>query len=283
MHDTVWMNGRLTPAAEARVSVWDRSWMYGDGLFETLRVHRGKPFRWPDHWRRLDDGARHLRLVSPYGERELRDGLDLVLQANALEFGMARIHLSRGIGVRGYSPRGAHSPTVAITTFPFSSPPVDNPPPLTLHLSSVRLLAGDPIGAYKTACKLSMVLAQLEAEESGASAALLTDSAGDVAETSRGNLFWVEPTGRIATAPLSTGILDGVTRRVVLEMCDELDLKHTETRITPEQLIRQAGAFVTGSGFGLISVAKVHQTPLPVPAPLERLQSHYGRRLERGY
>jgi branched-chain amino acid aminotransferase len=283
MQETIWMNGRLIPASEACVSIWDRSWLYGDGLFESVRIHHGKPFRWPDHWRRLSDGARHLRLTPPYQEGELKDALDLVVQANQLESGMGRIHLSRGVGVRGYSTRGAHSPVVVIAALPFPRPPSNNSQRLTLHLSSIRLLTGDPVGAYKTASKLSMILAQQEAEEAGASAALLTDGLGDIAESSRGNLFWVEPSGRIATSPLSTGILDGVTRRVVLEICDELDLEHAETRITPSQLISQRGAFVTGSGFGLEAVAAINQTPMPPPDPLERLQSRYLQRLELGH
>ncbi len=282
MDDTIWMNGHLMPAAEARVSIWDRSWMYGDGLFETIRIHHGKPFRWSDHWKRLADGARLLRLKLPYDESAVRTGLNLLLQANRLEAGMARIHLSRGIGVRGYSTRGADHPILVLAALPLPRPPIDRLQRLTLQLSSVRLTTGDPAGAYKTASKLSIILAQLEAEESGATAALLTDGLGDVAETSRGNLFWVDPSGRIVTAPLSTGILEGITRRVVLELCHELGMEHAEARITPEQLMGQNGAFVTGSGFGLEAVTEINRVPMPPPVPLEKLQSHYLQRLELG-
>lgn len=283
MQDSIWMNGLLLPASEARVSIWDRSWMYGDGLFETFRIHNGRPFRWQDHWKRFEKGARQLRMVLPFDESELKIALHGVLQANQLEAGMGRIHLSRGVGVRGYSPRGADSPIVVVAALPFPHPPAHRAHGLTLHLSSVRLVTEDPVGAYKTASKLSIILAQLEAEESGASAALLTDGLGDVGETSRGNLFWVEPSGRIATSPLSTGILDGVTRKVVLEICDELDLEHVEARITPSQLLSQSGAFVTGSSFGLEAVAEINQSPMPPPGPLQRLQIRYRQRLELGH
>lgn len=278
MNAQVWMNGTLLPSNQATVPIADRSWMYGDGLFETLRIHQGRPFRWNDHWSRWTAGAAHIRLSMPYSEAIVLAALYSVIESNQVTYGIARLHLSRGSGVRGYSIQNANSPTLIITATRDSSHSQNRS--VSLFVSSVRLPSGDPLGRFKTASKLPIILAQIEAEEAGATAALVMDTNGIVAETTRGNLFWIDVTGKVLTPPLSTGALDGVTRTVVTEICRELDLPFEESRIEPPVLFDQAGAFVTSSGFGLAPVTTLNGCSLPLAPLFTRLESEYRARLD---
>ena len=279
MNLRVWLNGALLPSDKATVPISDRSWMYGDGLFETLRIHQGRPFRWNDHWTRWNSGAQLIRLPVPYSESVVRSALSTIIDANQVSNGIARLHLSRGSGIRGYSVVGTHSPSLAITAT------ADDQTPeylsVTLHLSTVRLPSGDTLGKFKTASKLPIILAQIEADEAGASAALLTDTEGMVATSSRGNLFWIDGSNTVVTPPLSTGALDGVTRSVVIEICRDLNIRFEEDRQLPPSLFQQAGVFITSSGFGLAPVVALNGSSLPASPLLDRLRAEYRLLLER--
>src|SRR5687767_14258871 len=111
----VFVNGQLIPAANATVSVFDRGFLYGDGLFETLRVTNGEPVRWDAHWNRLSRGVEFLRLGLGIG---LRQHADALIEANAARESVLRIQFTRGIGPRGYSPRAAKSPMLIMSTHP---------------------------------------------------------------------------------------------------------------------------------------------------------------------
>ena len=268
------------PAAQASIPISDRSWMYGDGLFETLRIHEGHPFRWNDHWTRWTVGAQLIRLPVPYSQAVVRSALSTVIESNHVSHGVARLHLSRGPGPRGYSIRGAQSPTIVISAVPDDHPAEAFS--LSLHRSSVRIPFGDPLGRFKTASKLPIILAQIEAEEAGASAALLTDTEDRMATSSRGNLFWITKSNTVATPPLSSGALDGVTRSVVIEICRELNVSVQELRLPPEALFQQDGVFVTSSGFGLAPLTAFNEKSLPSSPLLNRLQAEYQLHLARG-
>src|SRR5262245_13485961 len=109
------LNGRLIPEAEARVSIFDRSFLYGDGLFETLLVRGGRPFRWSQHLRRMASGAEFLRIQLPFTVEELRGQAAELILRNKVSEGLLRISLSRGVGQRGYLPVDAGQPLVAMS------------------------------------------------------------------------------------------------------------------------------------------------------------------------
>src|SRR6266581_4925467 len=109
----VFLNGQFVPEDQALVSIFDRSFLYGDGLFETIRVHAGKPFRWQQHVERLQRGAEILRLRLPYGPAEIRAFADQLIELNRMPESLLRLQLSRGVGPRGYSPQGAQKPAPA--------------------------------------------------------------------------------------------------------------------------------------------------------------------------
>jgi branched-subunit amino acid aminotransferase/4-amino-4-deoxychorismate lyase len=114
----VFVNGKFVPEHEATISVFDRGFLYGDGLFETVRVAHGFPFRWTQHGQRLENGAGLLRLKLPYASTRLLDIALRLIRDNNCREGLLRVAVSRGIGKRGYSPKGADTPTVVMSLHP---------------------------------------------------------------------------------------------------------------------------------------------------------------------
>ena len=270
----VWLNGTFLSAEEARVSIFDRSFLYGDGLFETVRVYGNRPFLWAEHLSRLHGGAALLCLRLPYGEAELSAAAAELLARNAMPESLLRLHVSRGVGRRGYSPRGADSPTVILSQHPVT--PNDPAKPVTWKLAtaSLRLPAHDPLTAVKSASKLLHVLARAEAEDLGADEALLLNSAGDVAEATSGNVFWLAD-GRLFTPPLTDGALAGVTRGWVLRLAAELGLSFAEKSGTPGDLRSAEGVFLTLSSLEIVPVTHLDGVALRQSPVTRRLHEAY--------
>ncbi len=249
----VCLNGRFVPAADATVSVFDRGFLYGDGLFESIRAWRGRLFLPDAHMERLTLGARMLDLALPAEpERLLQLSVEL-LRRNDLQDAVVRINLSRGPGPRGYSVRGADTPTWVISTHP--APPLGSPPPgpWRLHTASFRLAAGHPVSAFKSSSRLLSVLARAEAERSGTDEALFLDTAGRIVETVAANVFWFDG-DRCCTPSIAVGCLPGVTRGFVLQLLAQMGWNPAEVFSEPGELLASRGAFLTVSSAGLIEV-----------------------------
>jgi branched-subunit amino acid aminotransferase/4-amino-4-deoxychorismate lyase len=257
----VWLNGRLVPSDQATVSVFDRSFLYGDGLFESIAVREGCLLRWTSHLARLELGAARLGIRIPVDGTGLRDAASQILEANGLRDGTVRIHLSRGIGRRGYSPRGAENPGLVLSTHP-AGPGLDELPSWRLRTSSLRVAAGDPIARIKSSSKLLQVLARAEAEEAGDDEALLLNTEGRMLESSSGNLFWMEA-GLLHTPPVSDGLLPGVTREAVLRRARQVGLEPRESSAGPDRLLRSQGGFLTLSSLGIVEIASLDGAALP--------------------
>jgi len=269
----VLLNGQFVPESDAKVSVFDRSFLYGDGLFETVRVSNRKPFRlWP-HLERLEQGARFLGIKLPYSANELAAQIGELIARNALGEALLRVTLSRGVGIRGYSAKGAERPTLVMSLHPFgampskpaapgrAAPEIDAPLRWRAHTAAIRLPAGDASARFKTCNKLAQVLAKTEAEAAGADEALLLNTDGFVVESSSGNLFWVQA-GSVCTPPLADGILKGITRGVVLELCERLGLPVREENLRPEELPKADAAFLSLSSFGIVELAEIDGTEI---------------------
>ena len=252
----VFINGRLVPEERAVVSVFDRGFLYGDGLFETMRVFRGKPFRWGQHLERLQRGADFLKIKLPIAPDALRRFADELIAKNNLPDALLRLTLSRGVGLRGYSPKSAENPTVVMSLHPAPAHAGDNPPRWKLITSSHRLPANEPLAQFKTCNKLAQILARAEADAAGADEALLLNTDGFVVEGASSNLFWIER-NVVCTPPLAGGILPGVTRAVVLEICRELGLETREANISVENLKTVAGIFISLSSLGVVDVTDI--------------------------
>lgn len=283
---TVFLNGKFLPAADAFVPLHDRGFLLGDGLFETLRVANGKPFRFAQHLERLSRGADFLKIKLPFAPREIQRLAAELIEKNQLPESVLRVMLSRGPGTRGYSPKGAEQPTFALTLHPLHPlhplPPVDpdEPPSWSLITSSFRIPAGDALASFKTSSKLLNILARAEAEEKGADEALLLNTNGEVAETAGGNVFWVYQ-DKICTVPTGRGVLPGITRAVVLEICQSLGFETNKRVIKPEHLRHAAGIFVTQSTLGVVPVVAFDGEPV-APSPLvDQIAGAYNEMLLR--
>lgn len=285
----VFLNGQFVPEAQATVSVFDRAFLYGDGLFETMRVSNGKPFRWWEHMERLRKGGDFLGIKIPFGCKTLEKHAAELIAKNQMPDALLRLTVSRGIGLRGYSPKGADKPVLVMTLHPFPGAPASGPartrdgtkpagsetsapPAWKLHTASFRLPPGEKLAHFKTANKLAQVLARAEADSVGADEALLCNTEGFVVEGASSNLFWVEG-DTVCTPPLASGILAGVTRAVTLELCAQLGVPYAERQITPEGLRGATGVFLTLSSLGVVEAGSLDGTNLshsPLVAQLGR-------------
>ena len=268
------LNGRFVPLAEAKVSVFDRSFLYGDGLFETIRVYDGKPFRWTQHCERLRHGAEFLKIPLPYSPGELAQVVRQLIARNALPEALLRLTLSRGVGPRGYSTVGADSPTLVITMHPAPTVNPRHPPRWRLHTSSLRVPSNERLATFKTCNKLAQILARAEAETAGADEALLLNTDGEIAEAASSNLFWIEG-GTVCTTPLTAGILAGVTRGAVLELCAALSLPCREKRMKPAGLRKAGGVFVTLSTLEVVEVSHLDGFCLRTSKQVDLIQQAY--------
>ena len=262
----VFLNGKFLPAADAVVPLNDRGFLLGDGLFETMRVANGRPFRCAQHLERLTRGADFLKIKLPFTPKEIQKFAGELIEQNTLAEAILRVTLTRGAGARGYSPKNSGPPTLALTLHPLPPVNADEPVQWSLVTSSFRLPAGDALAAFKTTSKILNVLARAEAEEQGADEALLLNANGEVAETAGGNIFWVYQ-DKICTVPTGRGGLPGITRAVVLELCQSLGLETNKRVIKPEQLRNAEGIFVTQSALGIVPVVAFDGVPV-APSPL---------------
>ncbi len=262
----VFLNGQFVPEQQALIPVNDRGFLYGDGLFETLRVCGGRPFRLAQHLERMTRGADFLKIKCPFTPKELQDFAGQLIGQNQMPEAILRVTLTRGPGERGYTPQIDSQPTVVMTLH--TAPPMDveNPVQWRLITSSYRIPTGDPLAAFKTANKLVHIMARMEAVEKDADEALLVNTNGEVAETASGNLFWVYQ-DNICTVPTSCGVLPGITRSVVLEICQTLGLPTNKCVIKPEALRNSEGIFITQSALGIVPVATLDGEPV-APSPL---------------
>jgi aminodeoxychorismate lyase len=281
----IFLNGRFVPEGQAVVSVFDRGFLYGDGLFETLRVFNGKPFRWAQHMERLRRGAGFLKIRLPFRPEAWRGFAEELIVRNQMPDALLRLTLSRGVGRRGYSPRGAELPTLVMSLHPTPGA-LDSdlagsagsesgaPRRWKLTTGSFRLPAGDPLAAFKTCNKLPQILARAEAEAAGADEALLLNTDGFVVEAASGNLFWLDGE-TVCTPPPAGGILPGVTRAVVLELCRAQEVSVREANVGPEELTRQQAVFVSLSSAGIVEAESLNGRLLQHSPLTEKLRRAY--------
>lgn len=272
----VFLNGQFVPKEQAVIPVNDRGFLLGDGLFETMPVAGGRPFRLAQHLERLARGADFLKIKLPFTPGELEGFAGEFIERNQMPDAVLRLTLTRGPGGRGYAPEKNAKPTILMTLH--RVPPPANPAGWKLTTSSFRIPVGDPLAWFKTTSKIMHVMARTEAAERGADEALLLNTNGEAAETAGGNLFWVQG-GNICTVPVSCGILPGITRAVVLEICRSLGLPAGESVITPVELHKTEGLFVTQSVFGVVPVAELNGKPVKSSPLADQIARAYGEML----
>lgn len=275
----VFLNGKFLPESDALVPLNDRGLLYGDGLFETMRVANGRPFRCAQHLERMHRGADFLKVKLPFTPKEIQHFALQLIEKNSLPDCVLRVMLTRGPGERGYSPSSSDRPMLAMTIHPLPAAVHDKSLQWTMVTSRFHIPASDPISGFKTTNKLLNVLARADAQERGADESLLLNTNGEVAEAAGGNVFWVFQ-NRICTVPSGRGVLPGITRAVVLEICQSLGLETNKRVVKPHQLQRSEGIFITQSILGVVPVSAFDGQPI-APSPLvDQIASAYDEILQ---
>ncbi|HVM60363.1 MAG TPA: aminotransferase class IV, partial [Verrucomicrobiae bacterium] len=247
-----YVNGRFVPETEATVSIFDRGFLYGDGVFETMRVYDGKIFRLYNHLQRLLAGLKALHIGQQITQEDLRAPLLELIERNKVKGGMARIYVAGGINRRGVKGRTPGEPTLVATTQELPARSGD----LRALISSIRLDATSKLAGIKSANRLPYVLAQDEAELKGFTDAVLLNGAGRVVELTTSNVFVIK-NGELFTPPLSDGPLPGVTRAAVLMIAARLGVTTSEMSFGTEMFSQADDVFATNSLIEIESVDEV--------------------------
>ncbi len=253
-----WINGNIVPASQAKISVFDHGFLYGDGIFEGVRFYNQKAFRLPLHLKRLNRSATALQITVPLTTEELEQAVATIIDASPLAEGYLRIVITRGIGPLGINPATCQQPNVIIladqlqiVTEEQRSQGVRAIIAATRRLSPDRL---DP--RIKSLNYLNSILARMEANYAGVEEAILLNDRGCVAEGTADNLFILRD-GELLTPPVTEGALAGITRATVLELATVEGISTRESVLTPYDLYTADECFLTGTGAKLIPVREI--------------------------
>jgi len=272
------IDGRVVPAEEARVSVLDNGFTFGDSVYETLRTYEGRPFELTRHFRRLRRSAGRLGIEIPPGDVVLKRRLDELLARAENSESYIRFIVTRGMGDISYHFERIQGPTIVMVVKPFEPiPEEERARGLRLAVVAVRRNAKNALDpAIKSCNLLNNILAMREAQARGASEALLLNPAGEVAECASSNVFVVKD-GVVRTPPLEAGILAGITREVVLELCRELEIACREETLTTDGLFLANEVFISSSLKEVAAVTEVDAHRIgdgrPGPVTLRLLQA----------
>ena len=266
------LNGAYVEQSEACISAEDRGWLYGDSVFETVCCSNFTPFRWKQHWTRLNRGCEILGFNLEFDEAGLGEILTKLSRINRLPHCTQRITVSRGSGGIGYSPKGANQCTVLVTLRPASFQRSPRP----LRLVTFREWTLDPRSLpthIKHSNRLIQVLGRRFADHSQADDSIMLSTDGCVAETTSANLFWFRD-NHLYTPHFSTGCLPGIGRELVIELWLAQGASISEVMETPESIQSSAGVFMVNAAKGIMPVGFIDGLPIqsdPIVAKLDIL------------
>lgn len=279
-----WLNGKMVPLAEARVSVFDHGLLYGDGVFEGIRFYRRRPFRLAQHLARLQASAAALRLSVPYDRAELELAVQEAISAFGGSDGYLRLVVTRGEGKLGLDPSSCGRPSTFIIADELTLVPASvRRGGARVIIAATRRLPLDGLDPrVKSLNYLNHILARIEASNAGADEAILLNHAGYVTEGSADNVFIVRR-GALLTPPPIDGALEGVTREAVMQAATEIGVAAGEATLAPYDLYTADECFLTGTGAELIPVREIDGRPLRYcPGPVfTALHKAFGELIER--
>lgn len=270
----VHIDGEVYPAEEASISVHDRGFLYGDGVFETIRVYGGRAFAWEDHMKRLDRSCEVIGLDHDTARELLRERMHETLDANGVEDAYVRISITRGVQPGRLTPSEEVDPTVVIYVESLPRGGVSGTPtwdtPAEATLSTVERIPNASIpAAAKTHNYLNGIIARLEARRAGVDEALMVDAAGGVTEGATSNVFLVVD-GVLKTPTVDTSpVLPGITRKTVIELASDQSINVEETRIEPRELHRADEIFLTNTTSEVWPVVSIDASSYPI-GPITR-------------
>ncbi|MGH7236235.1 MAG: aminotransferase class IV [Nitrospiraceae bacterium] len=281
----IFLNDKFVDRKEAVVSVFDHGYLYGDGIYETLRAYGGRIFMLQQHLARLQRSGRSIGLDLPMPEKDWPALLSEAISRNGLTDAYLRITISRGEGEIGLDPALCPRPTVVILAKPFTPyPPHLFQDGVSLAIVQVRRNLSTALSPQiKSLNFLNNILAKQEATRARAFDGIMLNAEGHLTECSISNLFFVRG-GRLCTPSLECGILDGITREVVLLLARENGVPIEEGRYKPEALRQADECFLTNTTMEIMPVREIGSMPVGSgpPGPLTlKLRELFRRNLPR--
>jgi len=254
----IFIDGEFVRKEDAKISVYDHGFLYGDGVFEGIRVYGGNIFRLEQHLKRLYNSAKAIMLEIPYTSEEITAIIVQAIQRNGFKDAYIRVVVSRGKGDLGLDPYNCSNPSVIVIVEKLAIYPKE------LYESGLEIVsvgsrrnAPDVLSPkLKSLNYLNNILVKIEAHLSGASEALMMNSQGYIAECTADNIFIVKG-NRVITPPGYIGALEGITREAIMEMADSLGYEVKEEPFTRHDVYVADEVFLTGTAAEVIAVVKV--------------------------
>ena len=254
----IYINGQFFDKEDAKISVYDHGFLYGDGVFEGMRTYSGKVFRHEEHIDRLWNSARAIQLTIPCSKSEMIKAVNETVKLNKIEDGYIRLIVSRGVGTLGLDPNRCSNPQIIIITDSIALYPreyYEN----GLEIITVSTTRNHPAALsprIKSLNYLNNILAKIEGIQAGCIEAMMLNHKGEVAECTGDNIFLV-CSGKLLTPPKEAGILEGITRNVVIELAEASGIEVKEVPLTKYDVYTAGECFLTGSAAEVVPVVKV--------------------------
>jgi len=258
-----WINGRFIDIDKAKVSVFDRGFLYGDGAFETMRGYAGIIFRLDKHLNRFFNSLKILRIRPLYNKIYLKNIIYKNLKANNLKNAYIRLSMTRGEGKFNMGYKGAFTPNVVVIAKEFE----EYPAWMYRNGLSAKIVKGisrnerSVLANIKSLNFLTFILARLYAKEAGFDEAILINTRGRIAEAATSNIFLVKRE-KLVTPSLASGILPGITRGVIIEIAKRLKVRVTEKLVTRRELLDADEIFLTNSLAEVLPVTRVDSSKI---------------------
>ncbi len=283
MSNLVYINGKLFPKEEAKISVYDHGLLYGDGVFEGIRVYSSKVFRHEQHIERLYESAKAIALEIPIPPAEMLKAVEDTVKANNRVDGYIRLLVTRGPGTLGLDPRKCIPQVIIIVDGISLYPPELYDSGLKIITSSLMRNHPNTLSPrIKSLNYLNNILAKIEAIRAGCLEALMLNHKGEVAECTGDNIFIIK-NGILKTPTTDAGILEGVTRNVVLELAKAANIPTQECTLTRHDLYVAEECFLTGTAAEVIAVTDIDGRtigsgkPGPITQEIRRRFMEYAR------
>ncbi len=256
----VYIDGEYYPKSQAKISVYDHGFLYGDGVFEGIREYNGLVFKLKEHIDRLYRSAHAIMLQIPISKEEMSNAVVETIRKNKMKDSYIRLIVSRGIGDLGLDPQKCPKPTIIIITDTIQIRSGNaKETGITTMFSWVRRNSVDATThEIKSLNYLNSIMAKIEANACGVDEAICLENNGYIAEGVGENVFVVK-NGEIFTPPTSTGALAGITAEVVSELCNKLGIKLTIANLTPFMLFTADEAFFTGTAMEMVPIREVNK------------------------
>lgn len=269
----IYISGKYHDKNDAKISVYDHGLLYGDGVFEGIRIYHGKVFRLREHIDRLYDSARHIYLEIPMSRDQMIEAVLDAVKVNKKHEGYIRLIVTRGAGTLGLDPRKTTDPQIIIIVDDIALYPPE------LYESGLEIITASTIRNHHNALNprikslnyLNNIMAKIEAIRGGCLEAIMLNHNGEVAECTGDNLFLVKK-GILRTPPIDAGILEGITRGAVIELAQAAGIKVQEVPLTRHDVYAADECFLTGTAAEVIAVVKVDSRTIGngKPGPITR-------------